>query len=337
MPQRPTMLRASSVTLLDVVLRAGGDVAEDELLGDAAAERDLDLAQQVGPVVAEAVGLGRRQGDAERDAARDDRDLAHRVGAGREHPDERMAGLVVGGAAALLGLSRMRRSVPRMSFSSASSKSAIVTASWSRLAASSAASLTTFARSAPTMPGRGGGEPVEVDVVGERHRARVDVEDLAPAGGVGRLEGDAAVEAPGAQQRRVEHLGAVGRAEHDHADRGVEAVHLGEDLVERLLALVVAAADAAAGPAGAADRVELVDEDDRRRGLLGLREQVAHARGADADEHLDELRGGDREERHLRLAGQRARQQRLARARRAGQQHAARDPAAEAAVLVRVA
>ena len=80
----------------------------------------------------------------------------------------------------------------------------------------------------------------------------------------------------------------------------------------------------------AADGVELVDEDDRRGGLLGLVEQVAHAGGADADDHLDELRRREREERHLGLAGDRARQQRLAGARRAGQQDALGDRRAEA-------
>ena len=89
--------------------------------------------------------------------------------------------------------------------------------------------------------------------------------------------------------------------------------------------------------ARAADRVELVDEDDRGRGLLGLLEQVAHARGADADDHLDELRRRHLEERDVRLAGDRAREQRLAGARKAAQQHAAGDPAAEPQVLVGVA
>ena len=120
-------------------------------------------------------------------------------------------------------------------------------------------------------------------------------------------------------------------------DRGVEAVHLGEDLVERLLALVVAADHAAAAAAGAADRVQLVDEDDRRGGLLGLLEQVAHARGADAHDRLDELRRRRREERHARLARHRAREQRLAGAGRARQQHAARDARAELGVLLGVA
>jgi hypothetical protein len=115
-----------------------------------------------------------------------------------------------------------------------------------------------------------------------------------------------------------------------------EAVHLGEDLVERLLALVVAAHAAARAAAGAADGVELVDEDDRRGGLLGLVEQVAHAGRADADDHLDELRGAEAEERHVGLAGHGAGQQRLAGARRAAEQDALGDHRAEAPVLVRV-
>ena len=39
----------------------------------------------------------------------------------------------------------------------------------------------------------------------------------------------------------------------------------------------------------ATDRVDFVDEDDARRVLLGLVEHVAHAAGADTDEHLDEI------------------------------------------------
>jgi hypothetical protein len=68
----------------------------------------------------------------------------------------------------------------------------------------------------------------------------------------------------------------------------VEAVHLDQELVEGLLPLVVPAAQA--GAAVAADGVDLVDEDDGGRLGLGLLEEVAHAAGADAHEHLDEVR-----------------------------------------------
>ena len=57
--------------------------------------------------------------------------------------------------------------------------------------------------------------------------------------------------------------------------RLVEAVHLDEQLVERLLALVVTAAEP--GAAVTADGVDLVDEDDRGRRGLRLLEEVADA------------------------------------------------------------
>src|SRR6202044_3351832 len=47
-----------------------------------------------------------------------------------------------------------------------------------------------------------------------------------------------------------------------------------------------------------ADRVDLVHEHDRRGVRLRLLEQVADTGGADADEHLHEVRAGDRVERH---------------------------------------
>ncbi len=128
----------------------------------------------------------------------------------------------------------------------------------------------------------------------QRPLAAMQAQDLQAPVHVRHVDHDLAVEAPRAQQRRVEDVGAVGRAHHDEAAVAREAVHLDEDLVERLLALVVALADARAAlaPGG----VELVDEDDRRRGLARLAEQVAHAGSADADERLDEVRARQREE-----------------------------------------
>ena len=90
----------------------------------------------------------------------------------------------------------------------------------------------------------------------------MDLEDRLATGLVRKVDDDAPVEAPGPQQRLVEHVGLVGRRQHDDALAAGEAVHLGEDLVQRLL-LLARAADRHR-PARAADRVELVDEDDRR-------------------------------------------------------------------------
>ena len=46
---------------------------------------------------------------------------------------------------------------------------------------------------------------------------------------------------------------------------------------------------AQASAAMTADRVDFINEDDARRVLLALFEKIAHAAGADADEHFDEV------------------------------------------------
>ncbi len=71
--------------------------------------------------------------------------------------------------------------------------------------------------------------------------------------------------------------------------------------------------------------------------LLRLFEHVAHTSRADADEHFDEVRTRDAEERHLRFTGDGSRQQRLTGSRRADQQHAARNAATQLLEFLRIA
>ncbi len=194
--------------------------------------------------------------------------------------------------------------------------------------------MTRFCRSAPVKPGRLRGQVVQVDDLGQRLAAGVDLQDLGAALAVGAVDHDLAVEAAGAQQRGVQDVGPVGGRDQDDVVGHREPVHLHQELVQGLLALVVTAAHA--GAAVAADGVDLVHEDDAGAVLLGLLEQVTHARGAHAHEHLDEVRAGDGEERHAGLAGHGARQQGLARARRAVEQHALRYSRAEGLELLRV-
>ena len=115
----------------------------------------------------------------------------------------------------------------------------------------------------------------EIDARCDRLLACVHLEDLAAAVEVGPVDHDLAVEPTGAQQRGIEDVGTVRRREQDHAGALVEAVHLHEQLVERLLALVVTPAEA--GASVTTDGVDLVDEDDGGCGVLGLVEEVAHS------------------------------------------------------------
>ena len=185
--------------------------------------------------------------------------------------------------------------------------------------------------------GRTRGRPRDrgkVDMAGHAHILGMHPQDGDAALQVGQLHRDAAVEAARAQQRRVERFRAVGRREDDHALGAVKAVHLGQQLVERLLALIVAAK--AGAVALFADGIDLVDEHDAGRFFARLLEQVAHLGRAHADEHLDKLRAGDREERHMRFARDRLGQQGLAGARRADEQRALGQLGADARVFARV-
>src|ERR1700733_691956 len=155
----------------------------------------------------------------------------------------------------------------------------------------------------------------------------MDFENLLAAANVGQRHDHLTIETARTQQRRIEHIGAVGGRDDNDALVALETIHLDQQLVQGLLALVVAAAQACA--AMPADGVDFIDEDDARSMLLGLLEHVAYARSADADEHLDKIRARNGEERHFGLAGYGAGQQGLAGAGRADHQHTFRYLAAK--------
>src|SRR5581483_8484191 len=150
--------------------------------------------------------------------------------------------------------------------------------------------------------------------------ARMHLEDLRAAFDVRTIDDDLPVETARTQQRRVQYVRTVRGSDENNAGILIEAVHFDEQLVERLLALVVAAAQACA--ALAAHGINFIDEDDARCGFFRLVEQVSHARCAHADKHFNEVRTGDGEKRHAGFARDRASEKRLAGARRSEKQHA---------------
>ena len=160
-------------------------------------------------------------------------------------------------------------------------------------------------------------------------------EDLFTPFEVRQADDDLAVKTAGAQQRGVQHVRAVGGSDDDDAFIAFETVHFDEELVQRLFAFVVSATET--GTALTADGVDFVDEDDAGRVFFRFFKHVAHARGADADEHFHKIRAGNGEKRHFRLASNGARQQGFTGAGRADHEQAARNLSAEAAEFARVA
>src|SRR5690606_36661722 len=138
-----------------------------------------------------------------------------------------------------------------------------------------------------------------LDAITQRNLAHMDVEDLFTAANIRQTNHHLTVEPAWTQQRRVKHVGTVGSGNHDDAVVHFETVHLHQQLVEGLFTLIMTTAKP--GAAMATDGIDLVNENDAGRMLLGLLEHVAHAARTHTHKHLDEVGTGNGEERHLGL------------------------------------
>ena len=152
---------------------------------------------------------------------------------------------------------------------------------------------------------------------------------------IGQADYYATVKTAGAQQCGIENVRTVRRRHQDDAFVRFEAVHLDQQLIQSLFALIVSAAKTSA--AVTSDRINFVDEDNARRVLLALLKQIAYAAGAHANKHFDKVRARNREEGNVRFASNRAGQQSLTRSRAADQQHALGNTSAELLELLRFA
>src|ERR1700730_4398052 len=203
----------------------------------------------------------------------------------------------------------------------------MVTTRLPRPAASNAASLTRFMRSAAGKTWSPARDRLPLDVRRERNLADMHLEDALAADDVRVRHHDLAVEAAPAPKRRIEHIETVCRRDQDDAHIGLETIHLDEELIQGLFALVISSTEP--GTTTPPDGVDFIDEDDAGRTLLGLRKHVADAAGTDSDEHFHEIRSGNREERHIGFARNSPGEQSFAGPRWADQQNPQRGPLAK--------
>ena len=319
-----------------VVGRAGRALAELDQFGGPAAEPHGQGLGEVVLAVQVPLDQGQLLGHAERLPGGQDGDLGHRIGARRQRGDHGVARLVHGHGLLLL---REQHVGALPAAEDDPVPGGVEVGGGDHIPAVAdrvdGCLVDQVGQVGSGEARRAAGHHVEVHARIQLLAAAVNPENGLPLGEVGQGDGDLAVESAGAEQCRVEDLGPVRGGEHHDALGRVEAVHLGQQLVERLLPLVVSDDRTGAGPP-LADRVQFVDEDDDRRPLARLGEQVTDPRGADADEQLHEAGACHGEERHVRLAGHRPGDERLTGARRADHEHPARRGRPGAAVPVGV-
>src|SRR5690606_30253064 len=169
--------------------------------------------------------------------------------------------------------------------------------------------------------GRETGDDLGIGILRIDDLAHVNAQDLRPPGLVRTVYQYLPVETSGTKQGGVQDLRSVGRCEKHETFSTIEAIQFREQLVERLLPLVMPATwiEGATGPP---QGIELINEDDGRSVLARLLEEVPYPGGAHPYEHFHEFRAIDRKEGYLRLAGNRAGKQGLSRSRGPHQQNA---------------
>ena len=178
------------------------------------------------------------------------------------------------------------------------------------------------------------GDNLKVNIAFQRFIFRVDFQDRFPAAQIRTADYDLTVKTPRTQERRIQNIRAVRRRERNNAFVRAEAIHLDQELVQRLFTFIMTAAEA--GAALATDRIDFINKDDAGRVLLRLDKQIADAGRADTDKHFDEVRAADTEKRHIRFAGNGFRQERFTGTGRTEEQDAFRNPRADGVIFTRM-
>ena len=248
--------------LLQIVFCARRIFAEDELLRGAAGEDEGQAVIEVGLADVHAVFLGHKLRHAQGPAARDDRHLVKLVDARQQPGGQRMAGLVVSRHLLFAAGEQFFPLWPHQHLVAGVVEVGGIDCVFVIAGGPERGLVDEVADVGAGEADGAAGLPFEVDIGGEWHIPRVHLEERQAGLLVGAVDGDVAVEAARSQEGGIEHVGAVRGGKNDHRLGWAEAVHLAEDLVECLLAFVVAAAEP--GAANTADGVDLVDEEDRR-------------------------------------------------------------------------
>ena len=275
--------------------------------------------------------LGQLLGDAERHADREDRDLVERVGVRQHRGEHGVAALVVGDAppSPRRTAPSTRVAAPMSTRSRAYSKSMRSMTFAPRRTANSAASLTRFARSAPLMPG----------VPRATTSRSTSGPSSCPCACTLRIARRSSSSGSGTTTWRSKRPGRS-RAGSRMSGRLVAAIITMPSVASKpsisesiWLRVCSRSSWPPPRPAPRLRPIESISSTKMiaRPSLRADWNRSRTAAGADADEHLHEVRAGHRQERHAGLAGDGPGDEGLAGARGPDQQHALGDAGADLA------
>ena len=143
---------------------------------------------------------------------------------------------------------------------------------------------------------------------------------------------DAPVKTPRTKQCTIQHIRTIGCCHYNNVCALFKAIHLGKDLIESLLALVVTTTESGTATL-APDSINLINKDDARCITFCFGKEITHTAGTNTYEHFYKLRSGNRKERYARFARDSTCQECFTCSRSTNKNHASGDLGANARVL----
>mmetsp|Transcript_31319 Transcript_31319/g.50291 ORF Transcript_31319/g.50291 Transcript_31319/m.50291 type:complete len:330 (-) Transcript_31319:441-1430(-) len=162
----------------------------------------------------------------------------------------------------------------------------------------------------------------------------MDLKNSDTAFEVGEANLHTAIETTWTQEGRVKDVGTVSSSKDNDASVALETVHLGQNLVQGLLALIVATRDT--GSTLTADGINLINEDDARSVLLRHVKEITDTRSTNTNKELNEFRTGGRDEGNSSLSSGGTSEQGLTSTRRTLHNDTLRNLCSELSELLRV-
>ncbi len=181
---------------------------------------------------------------------------------------------------------------------------------------------------------RDGSDLIPVHISIEWLALRMYFEDLLAIFEGWETDGHTSIESSWSQKCLIEDIGAIGRCHDDDIGIIIESVHLGQDLIQGLLTLIMSPSDTRRSLLP--DSIDLIDEYDRRGFLTSFFEKISYTGSTDSDEHLDELRSRNREKWNFRFSGDCTSKESLPGTRRSLKEYATWDLRTKIFVLHRI-
>ena len=321
--------------LFNVVRSASSWIVEHNLFRSTAAHSIRHLIEQLVSRLRIAVASWHNSRVSKSAAARQNRNLSNRIRVMQSSSNKRVSTFVISRVTQLIQ-SHALRLLSRTSLNAVNRlvNSAIVNKLSARASAKQSRLVKHISQIRARKSRSSNSNHMKIHVWHKRLAFSVNLKNCLTAFQIWGFYSHLAIKSTWAQKRRIKHIWSVCSGNNNQISVVIEAIHLYKQLIKSLLALIVTACHTTS--AAASNSVNLVNKDDCWSVLFSLVKQLAHARRAKANKHLNKVRSSHGVERNASFACNCTRKKGFTSSWRAVKQHATRNARAQSLVARRI-